>query len=276
MNHRTNTSMKVWSNTNTLNEYLEGVNFTADKSVADIALIGGKPLDLSEFPVLKGIFKTGVGTDNIPFAEAKARNIVVRLPSVATSDWIFEETANFACYLILRTMYDSAGIFSSWTKHPRTSIKNRTLLVIGAGNIGRRVCHKMSAFCKVTTYDAAADAPSELQSRIAAADCISLHVPLTPETRSFINAEKLAWIKPGAAVVNTARGPIIDEQALFEALSAGTVKAAIDVYWKEPYEGILKQIPADQLLMTPHIASTCDEFLRGCAQDFLEFCNEFK
>ncbi|WP_437187185.1 NAD(P)-dependent oxidoreductase [Planctomicrobium sp. SH668] len=268
--------MKVWSNTNTLDGYLDGVEFTKDKAVADVALIGGKPLDLVEFPALKGIFKTGVGTDNIPFEAAKARNVAIRLPSAETSDWIFEETANFACYLTLRLMYDSAGIFETWTKFPRTSIRNRTLLVVGAGNIGRRVRDKMSAFCNVITYDAAVDPANAMQERFAQADFISLHVPLIEQTKSLINAEKLSWMKPGAAIINTARGPVIDEQALFDSLVNGHIRAAIDVYWKEPYEGILKQIPSDRLLMTPHIASTCDEFLQGCAKDFLEFCSEFK
>ena len=93
--------MKVWSNTNTLDGYVDDLEFTDDKTSAEIALIGGKPIQLSEFPKLKGVFKTGVGTDNIPFKEAEERGVVVRLPSEATSNWIFAETADFACYLCL-------------------------------------------------------------------------------------------------------------------------------------------------------------------------------
>jgi phosphoglycerate dehydrogenase-like enzyme len=120
------------------------------------------------------------------------------------------------------------------------------------------------------------DSPELLKSRIAAADCISIHVPLLDQTRSFFNAEKISWMKPGAALVNTSRGPVVDEGALGAALGEGRIRAAFDVFWKEPYEGTLRGLPANQFLMTPHIASTCNEFLSGCARDFVEFCDELK
>lgn len=266
--------MKIWSNTNTLDGYLDDVEFTKDKSLADVALVGGKAISLPEFPRLRGIFKTGVGTDNLPFAEAKERGIIIRLPSPGTSEWIFEETANFACYLCLRMIYDHAGELATWTKHPRGSLKNKTILVLGVGNIGRRVRDKLSAFCRVTTYDAAVDAPEALRDRLAEADCVSIHVPLFEQTRGFFNAEKLGWMKPGAALVNTSRGPVVDEAALGAALTSGAIRAAFDVFWKEPYDGPLKSLPPERFLMTPHIASTCNEFLSGCAADFREFCRE--
>jgi phosphoglycerate dehydrogenase-like enzyme len=266
--------MKIWSNTNTLDGYIDDLDTKASKSEATIALVGGKAIDIGEFPHLKGIFKTGVGTDNLPFEAAKARGIEIRLPSAKTNDWIFEETANFACYLALRMIYDHAGVLETWTKLPRTATRNKTLLILGLGNIGRRVQSKMAMFCRVTTFDAATDPAEKLPALMAEADCISLHMPLIDATRSFINAERLAWMKPGAALINTARGPVVDEAALGTAIASGHVRAAFDVFWKEPYQGELRQLPNDQFLMTPHIASTCDEFLSGCAVDFREFCHE--
>jgi phosphoglycerate dehydrogenase-like enzyme len=81
-------------------------------------------------------------------------------------------------------------------------------------------------------------------------------------------------MKDGAALVNTARGPVVDEDALFAELNSGRLRAAFDVYWKEPYRGILADLPADRFIRSPHIASTCKEFLQGTANDFLNFLDD--
>ena len=268
--------MRIWSNTTTLSGYVDDLQFTEDKSIAQMALIGGKPINLAEFPKLKGLFKTGVGTDNVPFEDAKSRGVEVRLPSDQTSSWIFEETANFACYLVLRMLYDHAGELATWTKFPRRALRQQTVLVIGTGNIGRRVVAKLSGLCNVVTYDAAHDDEAILDNHLAVADCVTLHIPLVAATRGFFDNAKLRLMKQGAALVNTARGPIVDEAALETAVGERRIRAAFDVFWKEPYQGPLTAFSTDQFLMTPHIASTCEEFLQGCADDFREFCNEFK
>jgi phosphoglycerate dehydrogenase-like enzyme len=110
----------------------------------------------------------------------------------------------------------------------------RSLLVIGAGRIGQRVIDKMTAFMQVESFDTARDAPAVLEAKVRAADCVSLHIPLTDETRGFLSAERLSWLRDGAVVVNTARGPVIDEDALYAELSANRLRAAIDVFWQEP------------------------------------------
>jgi len=265
--------MKVWSNTRTLDGYVDGIAFTDDTNAAEVALIGGKPIRLADFPRLRGIFKTGVGRDNVPEAEAAARGIACGFPSPATCDIIYEETAAFACHLILQALYADSGDFATWSKRDRPALQSRELLVLGAGNIGARVASKMRALLKVSTFDALANRPDELEPLIRRADCISLHVPLLPATRGLFDATKLAWMKDGAALVNTARGPIVDEAALLAELTAGRLRAAFDVFWEEPYKGRLAELPRDRFIVSPHVASTCREFIAATAADFRSFIN---
>jgi phosphoglycerate dehydrogenase-like enzyme len=233
--------------------------------------VGGKAIALPEFPRLRGIFKTGIGRDNVPEAEAARRGIRCGFPSDQTAAVIHEETANFSCHLILSGLYANAGDFSSWTKHSRAMLGVQRLLVVGAGNIGRRVAAKMSGFMDVATFDNAVDGADELEARIRVADCVSLHVPLTPETRGFMDVRRLGWMKDGALLVNTARGAIVSEDALYSELKAGRLRAAFDVFWQEPYAGKLVELPPSRFLRSPHIASTCNEFLSATASDFLAF-----
>ena len=103
-----------------------------------------------------------------------------------------------------------------------------------------------------------------MQDLIKMADCISLHIPINDDNQLFIDSQKLSWMKNGAALVNTARGPIVDENAIYKEIKRGRLKAAFDVYWQEPYMGKLKEFYPEQFFMTPHVASTCAEFLDGC------------
>lgn len=263
--------MLIYKATNTLDGYLPPLNYTDDSSLAEVMVVGGKAINLAEFPRLKGIFKTGVGTDNLPFAEAAERGVEIMLPSESTCDVIYEETAAFACYLILTGLYAGVGEWESWRKLDRTQLACKRLLVVGAGRIGGRVIEKMLPFMQVDSFDIARDNASELEEKVRIADSISLHVPLSDETRNLFNAEKLGWMRDGALLVNTARGTIIDEDALYAELSTGRLRAAIDVFWKEPYKGRLTDLPADRFIRTPHIASTCKEFVQGCADDFIAF-----
>ena len=263
--------MKIYKATKTLDSYLPPLDFTDSKDEAEIMVVGGKKIELNEFPKLRGIFKTGVGTDNLPFKEAKKRGIAIQLPSDSTCDIIYEETAAFTCYLILRGLYTNTGNWDLWKKYDRVQLKEKGLLVIGAGRIGSRVIEKMNMFMRVQSFDLSVDTLDSLEVRMRAADCISLHIPLNSSTTHFIDLEKLSWLKKDALVVNTARGAIIDESALFNELSSGRLRAAIDVFWKEPYNGKLVNLPEDRFIRTPHIASTCDEFVKGATEDFLEF-----
>lgn len=256
--------MKIWKNTASLDGYDDGLDFTDLKHEAEIALLGSKPISLDEFPNLKGIFRAGVGRDNVPIREAQARGILVRFPSKETIDIIYEETASFTCGLIFRMMYGMVGTLDTWAKYDRVQLADRVLLVIGTGNIGGRVAEKMRYFLKVKTYDVLQNSVSELKDMIALADCITLHIPKSEENNNFINAEKLSWMQDGVVLVNTARGAIVDEDALYTKIQSGRLRAAFDVYWQEPYQGKLKEFHPEHFYMTPHVASTCNGFLEGC------------
>lgn len=263
--------MNYWKNTNTLDDLVPELQQTVAPAEAEIAVIGSKPIDLAQFPRLKGLFKCGVGTDNVPFEACARRNITVGLPSAVTADIIYEETANFAIHLILGMLYADAGDLDAWIKHPRPLLRRRSVLVVGMGNIGRRVSAKLSPMADVAGYDVTSHAAGELEPLVRRSEVVSLHVPLTDDTRNWFNAEKLAWMRDGAALVNTARAAIVPEADLLKEVAGGRLRAAFDVFWQEPYYGPLRSYHPRRFCMTPHIASTCDDFLSGLASDLRAF-----
>lgn len=268
--------MLIYKATSTLDSYLPDLEFTEDTREAEIILVGGKRFAFEDFPKLAGIFKTGVGTDNLPFDEAQDRGVEIALPSSKTCDFIFEETASFSCHLILRGLYTETGVWAKWKKHNRKALQSKRLLVVGAGRIGQRVADKMEAFLQVDTFDTATHSWAVFESKVRLADCVSIHVPLNAETKGLFNAVRLAWLPDGALLVNTARAPIVDENDLYAELSSGRLRAAVDVFWEEPYTGILTELPADRFIRTPHIASTCVEFVKGATDDFLQFLEKIE
>tara|TARA_B110000444_G_C18852044_1_gene606625 strand:- start:22975 stop:23784 length:810 start_codon:yes stop_codon:yes gene_type:complete len=266
--------MKIWKNTSTIDDYCLGLEFTNLKEEAAIALIGSKPIHLDEFPILKGIFKTGIGRDNIPFEKAKEKGIQVCFPSTETIEIILEETASFTCSLIFKMLYNNTGSIEKWVKSSRKKLSNKKLLVIGNGNIGSRVFNFMSPFMEVYSYDILHNTDLELKKFIEACDCITLHIPKIDDNISFFDKEKLSWMKNNSVLINTARGPIVEEKALYNELKNKRIIAAFDVFWQEPYKGILKELHPNPFYMTPHIASTCVDFLIGCRKDLDRFTNE--
>lgn len=263
--------MKIWTNTKTLNGLIDDLSTDAEPQDAEVALIGGKAISLDEFPRLRGIFKCGIGRDNVPEAECARRGIVCGFPSPETADIIYEETASFSCYLILSCIYAEIGDFSTWTKVKRASLSKREVLIIGTGNIGSRVAARMEKLCCVVTYDITENSPDELEPLMRRADCVSLNVPLNDQTKGIIDREKLGWMKDGASLVNTARAAVVSEEALFDELVSGRLRAAFDVFWQEPYRGRLLSLPPDRFIVTPHVASNCREFILGTADDFRAF-----
>jgi len=266
--------MKIWKNTSTLDGFDEGLTFTESKNKVDIVLMGGKFIDINEFPNLKGIFRVGISRDNVPEKEAEEKGIVVRYPSDDTINIIYEETASFTCGLIFRMLYADVGTLDPWLKEPRLQLSQKTLLVIGKGKIGSRVAQLMKPFMGVTTFDNLQNKASELKQMIQLADCITFHIPRSDSNLSFFGEEKLSWMKDGGVLINTARGEIVDENALYAELQDGRLRAAFDVYWEEPYTGKLKEFNPDRFYMTPHVASTCKEFLQCGRKDLDQLISE--
>lgn len=261
--------LNIFLATNTLDNYELPFKITQNKALAEIVVIGGKPINLNEFPSLKGIFKTGVGVDNLPFAEALEKGVRIQLPSEETKDIIYDETASFTCFLILNGLYHSVGDVNAWKKNARNSLTQKRLLVMGTGRIGGRVARKMQTFMQVETYDPLQNNLDELNFLLKKADCVSLHMPLDSSTKNFFDKDRLALIKDSALLVNTSRGSIVNEEALFDELVSGRIRAAFDVFWEEPYLGKLLNLSQDQFFKTPHVASTCNEFLQGLVMDLI-------
>ena len=259
--------MKIWKNTDTLNGFDKGLTFTDSEFEADILLLGSKSIDIKKFSNLKGIFRAGIGRDNVPEKEALKKNIVVKFPSKATTDIIYDETASFACNLIFRMLYSEVGQIDSWSKKSRLQLSEKQLLVLGVGKIGSKVRDRMKNFMSVVTFDLAVNDLINLDPLIRSSDCISIHIPMEKDNISFFDKYKLSMMKNRSAIVNTSRGAIVNEEALYQELKKNRLKAAFDVFWNEPYNGKLKEFYPDPFFMTPHVASTCSGFLNGCRED---------
>lgn len=209
-------------------------------------------------PELHCISNVAAGLDNVDLEEARRRGIVVcNTPGVLT-----ETCADFTWALILgvtRRLLEGdrmmrAGAYPGWGPLMMLGLDlhGATLGVLGMGQIGRAVARRASAFgMRVLEWRRG----SSLQEVLAASDVVTVHLPLTGDTRQLLNAESLGWMKPGAYLVNTSRGPVVDEGALAACLaSGGLAGAALDVFEREPlvHPDLLGN---ERVLLTPHIAS---------------------
>ncbi len=221
------------------------------------------------------IANLGVGVDNIDLDAAAARSIAVSNTPVVT-----EDTADLAFALILgacrrigvNERFLRAG---EWTDSvPLAAMGSRvhgkTLGIIGFGAIGQAVAQRATGFNMPVLYTSRSRKPeleANLNARfvataealVAEADIVSLHTPLTPDTHKLVDAELLAHFKPGAALINTGRGPLVDDTALAAALASGHISTAgLDVFDGEPH--VASELLAhNNALLTPHIGSATAE-----------------
>jgi D-3-phosphoglycerate dehydrogenase / 2-oxoglutarate reductase len=221
---------------------------------------------------LRIVGRAGTGVDNIDVAAASARGVLVVNAPGANSISVAEHT----CALMLSLARavpaaDRAMKDGKWEKKKflGTELRGKTLGIAGLGRIGQEVAQRARAFgMRVVAHDpfisedVAAGMGVELLSLdevCREADFLTLHLPATAETRHMINDARLSRMKPGVRVINTARGDLIDEQALARAIEAGTVAgAALDVFEKEPPpDWALARMP--QVVATPHIAASTEE-----------------
>ena len=227
-------------------------------------------------PQLRMVANVAVGFDNIDVPACTRRKIVAsNTPGV-----LDETTADFAWTLLMavaRRLHEGeklarSGEWKGWSLDQLCGgdVWGKTLGILGFGRIGRAVARRARGFNMRVIYNdamrAAFDVEKELGAEfcerdrvLAEADFISLHVPLLPETRHLVNAQSLARMKPTAYLVNTSRGPVVDEAALVAALDAKQLAgAALDVYEKEPqiHSGLMSR---DDVVLAPHLASASIE-----------------
>jgi len=223
-------------------------------------------------PRLKVISQCAVGYDNIDVEAATQRGIRVgNTPGVLTN-----ATADFTFALLMAAArrigegidYVRAGRWETWglTLLLGQDVFGATLGIIGLGRIGTAVARRARGFnMRILYYDTTRQPQIEselgmeyhpLNDLLAKADFVSLHVNLTDETRGLINSEAFERMKPTAVLINTARGPVVDSEALYQALKTGRIAAAaIDVTDPEPLPADHKLLSLPNLILTPHIAS---------------------
>lgn len=226
-------------------------------------------------PKLRIIVRHGVGYDNVDVAAATELGIPVAYLPAINSDAVAEHVFGLLMELTKRT--------GTWNAHVRNrnwksryeganiGLAGKTLGVVGLGNVGRMVAKRAQAFdMKVAGFDpyVTADAAKaigveklELDALLAASDFVTLHTPGTSETKNLLDAGRIAKMKPGAMLINTARGTLVDLAALDEALDGGRLAgAALDVFPVEPPN--FRELPIftnPKLVATPHIASNTRE-----------------
>lgn len=225
---------------------------------------------LDALPHVRFISRLGIGYDMIDVDAATARGIAV----ANTPNYCIEEVASHTVAMIMALSrglldYDRAvraGTWSAVAARPMAARPSTTTVsVIGFGSIGSMVARNCAAmgfnvlvvdpFLPHDRIRAAGFEPVSRQDALDRADILTLHVPLTANTRHMLDATALATMKPGSIVVNTCRGPLIDEDALAESLQSGHIGAAgLDVFVKEPLDENSPLRAVDGLLLTPHAA----------------------
>ncbi len=242
---------------------------------ADVLITNKSPLrreNLVELPKLKYIGVTATGYNVVDVEAARERGIIVtNVPTYGTRS-VAQMT--FALLLELtqqvghhsRRVADGAWVASadwSFRERPLIELEDLTIGIVGFGRIGRAVADLARAFgmaVQVATRSQPADLPAGMRvvsfdELFRTSDVVTLHCPLTPETTQLVNAERLALMKPSAFLLNTSRGPLIDEAALADALNTGRLAgAALDVLSSEPPAEGNPLLRAKNCLITPHIA----------------------
>ena len=242
-------------------------------------------------PTLEVVARPGVGYDNVDLDAATERGVVaVNVPGGPT-----ESTAEHAVMLMLaaanRLRYaEKAAREAQFKWMPETKgieVAGKTLGLIGLGRIGGRVAQICSRGLRMNVLaydpyaspdhalDVGATLESDLDKMLSKVDFLSFHAPPTPETRKIINARTLALMKPAAYLINCARGALVDEAALVEALRSGSLAgAALDVYDPEPPNGDNPLFEMDNVILTPHNAAFTDDavkaMLMGCAEQIVD------
>ena len=241
---------------------------------ADYILCSWTPLSgkvIEAGPRIKLIQKYGIGVDKIDLETAKRRGIPVGISAGVNSIAVAETAITLMLALYKRLcMADQSLRQGKWLKWElRTGcyeLAGKTVGIIGGGAIGRAVAKRLSGFeCRVLYYDlfrlpeetekALGMTYTAMDKLLMQSDIVSLHLPLTQETRGLIGPRELALMKPSAVLINTARGGVVNELALIEALRNRTIAGAgLDVFAKEPPDPDNPLLQMDNVVLTPHNA----------------------
>ena len=216
---------------------------------------------LSAAPRLKVISKWGTGIDSIDQVACRARGIAVRNTPNAFSEPVADSVLSYMLAFARRTPWMAEDMRAgNWTKLPGRSLRECTLGVVGVGNVGRAVIHRATAFgMRIVGTDPIAPPPSipvdmvTLDELLRAADFVSINCDLNPTSFHLVDAAALLALKPTAVLINTARGPVVDEGALIAALERGGLAgAALDVFEHEPLSAASPLRQMSNVLLAAH------------------------
>jgi phosphoglycerate dehydrogenase-like enzyme len=258
----------------------EGTNYARQLAECDFILIPDQPVGkehLAAASKLKMIQHQGVGYERIDLAACREHRIPLCLTPEGTSIGVAEHTILLILALYKQLVKASVGTregkWMQWELRGNSyELSGKTLGLIGFGRIGREVARRALAFdARVIYFDplvpeasSAIPRAQTLKELLQAADIVSLHVPMTSENRNFINAELLAKFKPGSVLVNTARGGLVDEQALAASIQSGHLAgAALDVLQREPPDPANPLLHMENVLVTPHISAGTRDALKA-------------
>ncbi len=230
---------------------------------------------------LRVIGRAGVGVDNVDLDAATKRGIIVMNTPEGNTISTAEHTFSMLMALARNIPQASSSVKQGeWKRHDflGTELQGKVLGIVGFGRIGREVAKRATAFgMRVVVFDpfiskeALKESPAEfleLKALLKIADFITVHTPLTPETKYILNAETLALCKKGVKLINCARGGIIEEKALIESIKAGHVGgAALDVFEKEPPAADHPLLKLAQVITTPHLGAATQEAQENVAVD---------
>ncbi|MFA6489523.1 MAG: hydroxyacid dehydrogenase [Candidatus Micrarchaeia archaeon] len=222
---------------------------------------------LTHAPKLKIVARAGVGLDNVDKPACDAKGIKVFNTPGASSNGVAELAVGMMFAISRKLPKADKGMKEGkWLKKEitGTEIEGKTLGIVGLGRIGGLLAIKARGlgmtilFYDPHTCSSAMGKCVNLDELFASSDFISLHVPLIPETKGMINTGVISKMKKNAVIINTARGGLVDEEALYSAIKEGKIGGAcLDVYPQEPYSGKLCEL--DNVVLTPHIAGSTAE-----------------
>lgn len=247
-----------------LSELLSGV----DGYIAGLDTIDAAALAAADS--LRVIARYGVGVDNVDLKAAQGRGIVVTNTPGANARSVAELAVEMILLLARPVIQAAAETRTGgWPRLPGMSLEGKTIGLIGFGAIGRQVARLLSGFdCRILVVDPAVDGKTavaagvelvSLDELLAESDFVSLHLPVLPETNKLVDAAFLGRMKPGASLINTSRGELVDETALYDALTSGRLRgAALDAFASEPPGATNPLLSLPNVIATPHMGAHTD------------------
>lgn len=266
-------------------------------SDADYFLVSGRlRIDdsvLDAAPRLKMIQRTGVGTEMLDLDAIKKRGIPVYVNAGVNARSVAEHTLTLILACLKRLPEINAQVHNGTWKKQATGVTTHELYgkcvgLVGMGNIGRLVAFMLMAFGAKVIYTDIVRQPDEVETRLGLTffdsvdkmlplvDVLSLHCPLTESNTGMINVRSLAIMKEGAIIINTARGPLVDPNALYDALVAGHIRAAgLDTHFEEPVGPDYRLAQLGNVILTPHIGGLSFEsfssMMKGAIDNIIAF-----